>query len=186
VAEEVATTVDLRALGLAPGAAARMRLVVPPVELRIGGQDYRTDPASPEVDLEVTRALTGLGLRLRTAVDLVGPCMRCMEPARVRLEVDASEYSADERPAGEDEFDEDVHSVYVEGDRLDLALWARDSIAELVPVTILCREDCAGLCPTCGANRNLEPCDCAVEATDSRWDALKELADRLAKEPGSG
>jgi uncharacterized protein len=186
VAEEVAT-VDLRALGLAPGAAARMRLTVPPVELRIGGQDYLTDPRSPEVDVEVTRALTGLNLRLRTTVDLVGPCMRCMEPARVRLDVDASEYVADDpRDMGEDDADEDIDSVYVEADRLDLALWARDSIAEVVPVTILCRDDCAGLCPTCGANRNLAPCDCAAEETDSRWDALREIADRLAKEPGSG
>ena len=72
VAQEVAI-VDLRALDLAPGAAARLRLTVPPVELRLGGQDYRTDPASPEVELEVTRALTGLALRLRTTVELVGP-----------------------------------------------------------------------------------------------------------------
>ncbi len=185
MAEEVAT-VDLRALGLAPGAAARMRLTVPPVELRLGGQDYLTDPASPEVDLEVTRALTGLALRLRTTVDLVGPCMRCMEPARVRLEVDASEYAADDPPADDAAFDEDVASVYVEDDQLDLALWARDSIAEVVPVTILCRDDCAGLCPTCGANRNLAPCDCVVEVADSRWEALRELAERLAKEPGTG
>lgn len=181
---EVAT-VDLRALGLAPGAAARMRLTVPPVELRLGGQDYRTDPASPEVDVEVSRALSGLRLRLRTAVDLVGPCMRCMGPARIHLEVDASEYVADDRPA-DAAFDEDLDSAYVDADQLDLALWARDSLAEVVPVTVLCREDCAGLCPTCGADLNVAPCDCVVEVTDSRWEALKDLAERLTEEPGAG
>jgi DUF177 domain-containing protein len=178
-------TVDLRALGLAPGAAARMRLTGPPVELRLGGQDYRTDPACPELDLEVTRGLSGLALRLRTTVDLVGSCNRCMEPARVSLEVDSSEYVADER-SGDAAVDEDLDSAYVDHDQLDLALWARDSIAEVVPVIVFCREDCAGLCPTCGANRNLAPCDCVVEVVDSRWDALRELAERMSKEPGAG
>ncbi len=82
--------------------------------------------------------------------------------------------------------DEDLDSAYVEHDQLDLALWARDAIAEVVPVSILCREDCAGLCPTCGANRNLAPCDCVVEVVDSRWEALRELAERMSKEPGAG
>ena len=181
---EVAT-VNLRALGVAPGAATRVRVAVPPVELRIGGQDYRTDPASPEVEVEVSRSLSGLHLRLRADVLLVGPCVRCMEEARVPLRIDASEFVADGRPA-DAEFDEDVDSVYVEGDRLDLALWARDSIAEVVPVTILCREDCAGLCPTCGANHNLGGCDCVVEEVDPRWDALKELAERLTGDTGTG
>ena len=177
--------VGVRAVGRAPGAASRMRLTVPPVELRLGGEDYRTDPACPEVDLEVTRALSGLALRLRATVGLVGPCMRCVEPARVGLEVDSSEYVADDRP-GDAVVDEDLDSAYVEHDQLDLALWARDAIAEVVPVSILCREDCAGLCPTCGANRNLAPCDCVVEVVDSRWEALRELAERMSKEPGAG
>ena len=69
-------------------------------------------------------------------------------------------------------FEEGLDSEYVDGPTLDLALWARDSVAEVVPALVLCREDCAGLCPTCGANHNLETCDCAVEAVDPRWDAL--------------
>jgi uncharacterized protein len=101
-----------------------------------------------------------------------------MEEARVRLDVDADEFVADGRP-DDAEFDEDLDSAYVEADRLDLGGWVRDAVAEMVPVTILCREDCAGLCPTCGANLNEAPCDCVVEETDSRWDALKGLAERL-------
>ncbi len=44
---------------------------------------------------------------------------------------------------------------------------------------ILCREDCAGLCPSCGANLNAGACDCPPPSPDSRWDALRDVADRM-------
>lgn len=176
--EEVAT-LDLRALDLAPGAAERLRLRVPPVALRSGGSDYVTEPASPEVDVELARSLSGLHLRLRAAVELRGPCWRCLGDARVPLPIDAAEFQAEGREGAE--FDEDLDSAYVEGDRVDVALWVRDSIAEAVPATILCRDDCAGLCPLCGGDRNVAHCDCAVVETDPRWDALREIAERLGR-----
>lgn len=179
-----AARVDLRALDLAPGAATRIRLRVSPVELRLGGQEYRTDPESPEVELRVTRSLSGLHLRLRTEPDLVGPCWRCLEPARIHLVVESDEFAADGRPP-DAPFDEDLDSAYIEDQALDVARWARDAIAEAVPATILCREDCGGLCPVCGANRNVTDCGCTVEEHDSRWDALREVAERLDQRDGS-
>jgi len=184
MSEEV-STLDLRALDLAPGAAARLRVRPPAVDLVIGGQDFVTEPARPELDLEVTRSLSGLHLRLRGELALAGPCFRCLEPARMGLVVDTSEFVAEGRPHGAP-FDEDLDSAYVEKQVLDLAAWARDAVAEAMPATVLCREDCAGLCPVCGADRNAVSCDCAVEETDSRWDALRELAERLGKDPGPG
>src|SRR5205809_123791 len=44
-----------------------------------------------------------------------------------------------------------------------------------LPLVPLCADDCLGLCPTCGANRNDDPCDCAAQARDPRWDALRAL-----------
>lgn len=172
------STLDLRALRLAPGAAERLRLRVPALEgLRSGGSDYATDPAAPEVDLEVARSLSGLHLRLRVDVAVVGPCWRCLTEARVPLPIDVAEFQADGREGAD--FDEDLDSAYAVEGRLDLAVWARDSIAEALPPTILCREDCAGLCPVCGGDRNHSPCDHPVESTDPRWDALREIARRL-------
>jgi hypothetical protein len=72
VAREVGT-VDLRALELAPGAAVRLPVRTPPVELVIGGQEHRTDPERPDLELEVGRSLSGLHLRLRGAAELLGP-----------------------------------------------------------------------------------------------------------------
>jgi uncharacterized protein len=177
MAEGVAT-VDLRSLDLSSGAGVRLDLRVPPVALRLGGQDYTAEPAEPEVRLDVSRSLAGLHFRLRTAAALVGPCWRCVGPARVEVVVDSSEFQADGR-TGDDPFDEDFDSPYVTSGALDVGLWTRDAIAEGLPPMILCREDCAGLCPTCGIDRNVDACDCAQPATDSRWDALRELSERL-------
>jgi uncharacterized protein len=176
---EAAATLDLRALDLAPGSEARPAVIVPEVALRLGGQDYRVEPAAPEVELRVSRSLSGLHMRLRTAVELVGPCWRCLEEARVPLEVRSDEFAAEGRPPGAP-FDDDLDSAYVEDQRLDVGAWARDAIAEAVPALILCREGCAGLCPTCGADRNAVDCGCVAEETDPRWDALRGLSERLA------
>ena len=177
MAEGVAT-LDLRSLDLSSGGATQLALRVPPVELRLGGQDYLTDPPQPEVTLDVSRSLSGLHSRLRLEVDLVGPCWRCVGPARIPLRIDASEFAADGR-SPDDPFDEDVDSAYLGEMRLDLGLWARDAIAEALPATVLCHDDCAGLCPGCGVDRNLVACDCAAAPGDSRWDALRELSERL-------
>jgi uncharacterized protein len=131
--------------------------------------------------VRVARSLSGLHLALRTAVDLVGPCWRCLEEARARLEVESAEFAADGRPPNA-AFDDDLDSAYVQGRRLAVADWARDAIAETVPGTILCREGCAGLCPTCGANRNGVDCGCVAAETDPRWDALRGLSERLSRE----
>ena len=80
--------------------------------------------------------------------------MRCLSPAGVAIRVDAQEYEA--ASAGGDE---ELHSEYVEDGELDVAAWARDQIALEVPNQILCRPDCAGLCPVCGKDLNVEPHD---------------------------
>jgi uncharacterized protein len=180
MAREVGT-VDLRALQLAPGAAVRLPVRTPPVELVIGGQEHRTEPERPELELEVTRSLSGLHLRLRGRAELVGPCGRCLEEARAPIAVDTREFVADGRPA-DAPFDEDLDSQYVDEGVLDVATWARDAVAEAVPATLLCRPDCAGLCPHCGTNLNEGSCGCDEDAADPRWDALREVAERLRRE----
>jgi uncharacterized protein len=101
--------------------------------------------------------------------------MRCLEDAAVDLAVDGREYhSADERA------DEQLRSAYVVDDRLELSVWARDAIALELPDQILCRPDCAGLCPVCGRNLNEEPHEHEDETIDPRWSALDALRDRLA------
>jgi uncharacterized protein len=72
--------------------------------------------------------------------------------------------------------DDELSSPYVEHGVLDLRGWARDALALSVPSNLLCREDCAGLCPVCGANLNQAGPDHGhEEEPDPRWAALSKL-----------
>jgi uncharacterized protein len=67
-----------------------------------------------------------------------------------------------------------MSSPYVTDEELDVAAWARDALALALPAQILCRPDCAGLCPKCGRNLNDEPHEHEPEP-DPRWAKLREL-----------
>ena len=74
---------------------------------------------------------------------------------------------------------DDLSTVYVEDDVLDLSQWAHDEVALALPEQILCKADCAGICPTCGKDRNLEPHTHEESVADLRWQALADLRDEL-------
>jgi uncharacterized protein len=166
-----ASTVDLSRLSIAHGGAATLRLPVhlPPVEL--GGQSYGADPERLEARLDVSRTSSGYALRLRFGLRLEGPCHRCLEDAAVELEVDARE--VDQPASG----DEELRSPYVEGEELDVGRWAGDAVVLALPPQVLCRADCAGLCPVCGESLNDTDPDAHRHESggDPRWAKLREL-----------
>lgn len=169
---------DLRSLDLAPGEARELELPLAPRDLYVGGQRYAIEPGDLLGRVEVAQSASGWHFRLRAQAQVVGPCWRCLTEARIPVEVDSRDFAAFGRASGAP-YDEDLDCEYLDGDALDVVGMARDAIIDLLPGTILCREDCAGLCATCGADLNAGPCDCAPPPTDSRWEALKGLADRL-------
>lgn len=161
---------DLASLRLAPGEGRRLDLSVQIDALRLAGESYLPAPAHVPVRLEVSR-MTGNGyaLRLMFQSNLSGPCMRCLKDASPLVAVDSREV---DRPGG----GEELSSPYVEHDTLDLAAWAHDAFALALPSKILCREDCAGLCPVCAADLNEAGPDHRHErAPDPRWAKLREL-----------
>jgi uncharacterized protein len=167
----VSSIVNLDRLALASGEGRRLDVPVRPDRLSFGGQDYGPAPAEVQARLDISRTTGGYAFRLRFPLRLDGPCVRCLDPAGVSLEIDARE--VDQPGTG----DEDLSSPYVvEGD-LDVSRWARDAIVLGMPVQVLCREDCAGLCPVCGESLN----DASPEAHqhggggDPRWAKLREL-----------
>jgi uncharacterized protein len=143
--------------------------------LELGGQRYVPIPESPEAALTLTRLSSGLMLELEFGVRLVGPCVRCLGDAGLDVAVDDRQYQATDP-----EDDEELRTPYLQDDRLDLSAWARDAVALALPDQILCREDCAGLCPVCGRDLNVEPHEHGDEGGDDRWAKLAELRDRLS------
>jgi uncharacterized protein len=161
---------DLAGLRLGAGEGRRLSVEVPISPLVLGSESYAAQPARIPAQLEVSRMLGGgYALRLRFAATLAGPCMRCLKDAAPVIEVDAREV---DRPGEGEELD----SPYVHDDSLDLAAWAHDAFALASPVKVLCREDCAGLCPVCAADLNLAgPGHRHERAPDRRWAKLGEL-----------
>jgi uncharacterized protein len=161
---------DLAALHLRPGEGRRIELAVDVDDVSFGGQTYALDPSTVDVVLDISRMSgEGYALRLRTSSTLRGPCMRCLDDASLPVEVEAREV---EQPGGGDE----LSSPYVDGDELDVAAWTRDAIVLGLPQQVLCRPDCAGLCPVCGENLNeAGPGHAHERAPDSRWAKLSEL-----------
>jgi uncharacterized protein len=162
---------DLQRLGLTSGEGRRFDLHVGIEPFAFGGQQYAAEPDVVPVRLDVSRTTgNGWALRLRLGVSLAGPCMRCLERAEPRFDVDAREV---EQPGVADE---ELSSPYVDADgELDLAAWARDALALSLPAQLTCKEDCAGLCAQCGANLNAEPEHAHDAAPDPRWAKLSEL-----------
>jgi uncharacterized protein len=195
---------DLASMKLSPGAGRKLELQVPIGALELGGERYEVgpasvavgspnvpvspanvpvgspgvpaNPASVPVRIDVSR-MTGGGYALKLAMTaaISGPCMRCMKEAKPEIEVQAREVDV----PGEGE---ELASPYVHEEQLDVAAWAHDALALAMPVKVLCREDCAGLCPICAADLNdLDPAGRAglqhrhEPERDPRWAKLSEL-----------
>ena len=168
------TTFNLRTLKLRSGEQLQDGREIKLEPLELGGQRYLPVPETVPAELTITRASTGTVFELGFHVRLHGPCFRCLEDAVLDLPISAREYQA--KSPGDAE---ELTTQYVTDDRLDLAAWARDATALALPDKILCRSDCAGLCPVCGRNLNDEPHTHEEELTDPRWSGLAELRDRL-------
>ena len=160
---------DLGRLSLGTGEGRRLDLVVRLDDFAFGGQSYVVEPRDVPVRLDISR-MTGNGysLRVRFEAAMGGPCMRCLGAAQRTFAVDAREV---DQPGGGDELD----SPYLDADEeLDLHGWARDALALALPPQIVCRDECAGLCPVCGENLNDNPHEHEREP-DPRWSKLREL-----------
>ena len=112
-------------------------------------------------------------------VEMTGCCDRCLEPFSlpVSCEFDLSYVPADDaggKPEAEIRTG-DTEVGYYHGNGLELNDVLREQVLLSIPMQKLCREDCLGICPHCGQNRNTAICACRVEAVDDRWSALKDL-----------
>jgi uncharacterized protein len=165
---------NLRQVRLRSGEQYRDEVEVPLEPLEFGGQRYVAVPDRVPAELAISRASTGTVFELRFRGRLHGPCQRCLNDAVVERDVAVREYQATSPGSSEE-----LRTPYVVDDRLDLAAWARDALALALPDQILCRPDCAGLCPVCGRDLNFEPHTHDEEVPDPRWAALEELKNRL-------
>ena len=131
-------------------------------------------PASP---LRVTGRLSAAGAGKfywhgRIEGDLTMPCRRCLNDATVGVQSEAHVIFAE--ADSEETEDPDVRVLDDRSLRIDLSPAVREEWMLHVPSFVECREDCKGICPTCGKDLNEGPCECPVRR-DARWDSLRKL-----------
>ena len=159
----------------------------------LGGEQYPlVRPVLVPARLDISRTTgDGYALRLRFQATLVGPCMRCLEPAAPTFEVDAREVS---QPGEGD----DLSSPYVQRRVLDLRAWAREALALVLPTALLCRRTAPGCAPS-AAPTSTRPApttvtsarpipagrSCRSSASTSVWDVMHAGADFAPDDAGS-
>ncbi|WP_344258652.1 YceD family protein [Streptomyces sodiiphilus] len=181
---------DTRELGRRPGALKRVaRTVDAPADLGI--EVIGVPQGAPlEVELRMESVMEGVLVTGTARAPVEGECVRCLEPLQRECEaefqemfsypdaVDRSRTADTGGDAGDTE--EDTHVL--EGDLFDLEPVLRDAVVLALPLQPVCREDCPGLCPQCGALLARDPGHHHDDAVDIRWAALQELAGTM----GSG
>lgn len=101
-------------------------------------------------------------------------CARCNKPVAVPLQVEISQRFAKEETE-EDISGDGEDSEPIANDHIDLENVIFHEIQLSIPMKVLCKEDCKGLCPVCGQDLNEGSCHCETKETDPRWDVLKGL-----------
>jgi uncharacterized protein len=109
----------------------------------------------------------GVVVRALVQAPWIAPCSRCLRPVSGELAVHVDELFEPAPLEGE--------TYLLDGDILDVSPLVRDALVLELPLAPRCAEECAGICPSCGADRNTSPCACTVDDLDPRWAALRGL-----------
>lgn len=165
--------IDTHELGRRPGSMRSLSRSFPaPGDLTV--DVVGVPPGSPvDLDLRLESVMEGVLVSATAQAEVTGECVRCLDPITRSVEVSMQElyaYPGRERDASDD----DAELPVLEGDLIDLEPVLRDSVVLALPLRPLCRDDCPGLCPECGARLADDPAHGHEEA-DSRWAALQGL-----------
>ncbi len=110
--------------------------------------------------------------KIRLSLEI--PCDRCLTPVKVDFDLDVN-FSADLNQTEEDRAKELDEQPYISGNYLDVDQLVRNELLLNLPMKVLCREDCKGICNRCGANLNFESCECDRSTSDPRMSVIQDI-----------
>ena len=160
------------------GASRRIDIELSPESLELEDSDLKLK-GDLHATGEIEKTAAEVIVRGSITGDAEVECSRCLQPVEQKLKIDfqanfvtPEHFSLDkENEVSISDLDTDV----LEGDRIEIKDIVREQILLNIPEQVFCNPDCKGLCPKCGANRNLIDCKCDLNETDPRWAALKNL-----------
>jgi DUF177 domain-containing protein len=164
---------DTRELGRRPGSMRHVSVQVPAPQ-DLGTPVIGVPEQSPiTLDLRLEAVMEGVLVSGTAKVHVTGECARCLDPVSFDREVELQELFA---YPGSGKTDPDDELPELIDDHLDLEPTLRDAVVLDLPASPLCRENCEGLCPDCGARLEDVEADHSHEQTDARWAALAQLS----------
>jgi uncharacterized protein len=154
---------------------------IPPGEIEFTDETLRqaTPLKAAGVAELISRAVGEIRIKGHVAIELEALCDRCLEPARIPVESDFDLFYRPEESAASEEHEIDAGEAeiaFYEGGGIELEDVLREYVLLALPMQVICREGCKGICPVCGADRNLADCGCQLKAVDDRWAALRKLS----------
>ena len=158
---------DAHELGRRAGAMKEIQRIAEAPD-GVGTDVIGVPPGSPvDIEVRLESVVEGVLVTGTAEVTLTGQCARCLEPISSSEEVDLQELYLypDKEP-------DDEEASRLQDDLLDLEPLLRDTVVLDLPYTPLCRPDCAGLCPDCGADLNADPGHTHGDRIDPRWAGL--------------
>src|SRR5579863_7403945 len=148
-----------------------------------GAVDYHTaefkqiDPLEFRGSAELVEGQIRVTGELHTRLEMV--CARCLEPVQEEISREFDLFYRPLLPVNPDEEvrlkDDDTDIAFFQGEGLFLADVLAEQVLLAIPMKVICRSDCRGLCPSCGANLNTDECRCEKHAGDSRLAPLARL-----------
>lgn len=172
---------DTRELGRRPGSMRALQLSAP-APAGLGIEDLIGVPVGAELalDLRLESVMDGVLVTGTVMAPVSGECGRCLTEVSDELTVTVQELFL--YPEASADHDEDDELPALVGDMIDLGPTLRDAVVLALPLTPLCREDCQGLCATCGERLDDLPEDHAHDTSDARWGALAGLLQQTDQE----
>ena len=137
------------------------------------GQEY-TLTAPLDVRIEAVRSGESVIATVNVSSTVTAPCSRCLESARAEISSTLRWVFSTKEEEGEWKYDEHILLSSLE-ENVSFEDYVWETLISALPVTLLCSEDCRGLCPSCGANLNRQSCNCHEGRTDPRLEILKNL-----------
>lgn len=158
----------------------RFNVTFPPGEIRYDEELRQATPLDVEGSAELLPHTQGeIRIKGHLRVRMSADCDRCLEGAEFPID---SNFDLFYRPAARIEDDDEVEIdegeteiAFYEGEGIELEDVLREYILLSMPMQRICREECLGICPACGQNRNLVNCGCEAKPVDDRWAALKKF-----------
>lgn len=152
---------------------------LPAGELEFDSSITQTTPVKAEGRAELlSHSLGEIRVAGKLDVTVTAVCDRCLDPTAFPLQKDFDlvYVPSGEASGGEAEVDAaGIEVGFYEGHGIELNDVLREVVLLALPMQFTCGEDCKGICPVCGANRNQADCDCQTKPEDERWNGLKNL-----------